>query len=290
MKSLSIILVAVLCVYSNAETIIGEFSGKLDTTGIFFGAALEFFEEVGANHGDIIYGKFAYQSDAEVSRVLEGSNICPAEYIWVQVGDRIIEHNDVAAYVAPGGRSEGIFALTHGSDFVFGETSPVEFLMFGSEEGTPVFSHDLPLSKEDINLEIPWSVSIPVNSSFRVSVSLTESEFELGPECNETTNGDLNGDGKIAFDDFLSLSANFGNEVSGHLAGDIDCNGVVQFADFLILSTNFGKELTDVTLVPEPGLSCLFLAFLCLPLHPCFTCWRNSNARSSMRLRTLKRQ
>ena len=66
--------------------------------------------------------------------------------------------------------------------------------------------------------------------------------------------GDLNGDGSVAFADFLVLSANFGQDVDGYSDGDIDCNGNVSFADFLLLSANFGTEAAagEVASVPEP--------------------------------------
>lgn len=55
--------------------------------------------------------------------------------------------------------------------------------------------------------------------------------------------GDTNGDRKVDFADFLTLSANFGNEVDEAFAdGDFDNDDVVTFADFLVLSGNFGKS------------------------------------------------
>ena len=51
--------------------------------------------------------------------------------------------------------------------------------------------------------------------------------------------GDLNGDGTIGFEDFLRLSANFGQAGTLHADGDFDGNGVVDFSDFLIFSSEF---------------------------------------------------
>ena len=65
--------------------------------------------------------------------------------------------------------------------------------------------------------------------------------------------GDLDGDGEVAFADFLILSGNFGTSVSTYDEGDIDCNGEVDFADFLALSGNFGETLgAAAQSVPEP--------------------------------------
>ena len=86
-----------------------------------------------------------------------------------------------------------------------------------------------------------------------------------GPVCDPNTGGDLDGNGKVEFADFLILSGNFGNDVSGagHEQGDIDCNGKVEFADFLVLSGNFGKDVGGAQSVPEPtGLALLSIAGL----------------------------
>ena len=59
--------------------------------------------------------------------------------------------------------------------------------------------------------------------------------------------GDTDGDGTVAFNDFLTLSSNFGTVVdSGYLAGDFDLDGTVAFSDFLVLSSNFGTTTTSV--------------------------------------------
>ena len=76
--------------------------------------------------------------------------------------------------------------------------------------------------------------------------------------CSPNSMGDLDGNGKVEFADFLRLSSNFGLDVTHHSTGDIDCNGTVDFADFLILSNNFGKHTQAITAVPEPSSSVLF--------------------------------
>ena len=74
--------------------------------------------------------------------------------------------------------------------------------------------------------------------------------------------GDLDGDGTVAFADFLTLSANFGQAVTDPTLGDLDCSGDVAFADFLILSANFGSAVGAQS-VPEPsGLLVLAPALL----------------------------
>jgi len=71
--------------------------------------------------------------------------------------------------------------------------------------------------------------------------------------CNSNTLGDIDGNGKVDFADFLVLSNNFGMDVEGHKFGDIDCNGSVEFADFLTLSNNFGSTVQAAATVPEPS-------------------------------------
>ena len=62
--------------------------------------------------------------------------------------------------------------------------------------------------------------------------------------------GDLDGNGAVEFEDFLTLSPNFA-DAGNYTDGDLNLNGTVDFADFLLLSSNFG-ERTAVSAVPEP--------------------------------------
>ena len=74
--------------------------------------------------------------------------------------------------------------------------------------------------------------------------------------------GDIDGDGSVAFADFLILSNSFGQTVEAGTLGDIDGDGSVAFADFLVLSNNFGQSAAAVA-VPEPtGLELLAIPAL----------------------------
>jgi len=69
-----------------------------------------------------------------------------------------------------------------------------------------------------------------------------------------TLAGDLDGNGDVAFPDFLTLSANFGQDLPSYTAGNIDLTGGVAFPDFLTLSANFGKTPGGAAAaVPEPA-------------------------------------
>ena len=61
-------------------------------------------------------------------------------------------------------------------------------------------------------------------------------------EKEESIPGDADGNGEVAFADFLLLAQNFGKQVDAVWAdGDFNGDGKVEFADFLILAENFGK-------------------------------------------------
>ena len=85
-------------------------------------------------------------------------------------------------------------------------------------------------------------------------------------EAPEIFPGDVDGDGSVAFADFLVLSANFGLAVDANTGGDFDGDGMVGFPDFLVLSSNFGQSAPmGAAAVPEPtGVSLLGLGILAL--------------------------
>ena len=70
--------------------------------------------------------------------------------------------------------------------------------------------------------------------------------------CDPNTLGDADGNGEVAFLDFLILADNFGQKTNDHRLGDFDCNGEVTFLDFLILALNFGTSV-EAQPVPEPS-------------------------------------
>lgn len=83
--------------------------------------------------------------------------------------------------------------------------------------------------------------------------------------------GDLDGDGNVAFSDFLTLSRNFGSDVTSYAAGNIDLVDGVGFPDFLALSQNFGfVGHNAIAIVPEPADSTtpLIAIVYCLLLGP----------------------
>ena len=72
--------------------------------------------------------------------------------------------------------------------------------------------------------------------------------------------GDVNVDGRVGFDDFLTLSRNFRRDFAHYVQGDIDGDFVVSMLDFLILSENYGATVEmsangvqSGVAVPEPS-------------------------------------
>ena len=68
--------------------------------------------------------------------------------------------------------------------------------------------------------------------------------------------GDFDLDGKVDFEDFLTMSGNFNLTEATYAQGDTSGDGKVDFADYLQVSANFGFERQPVVTpisVPEPA-------------------------------------
>ena len=63
--------------------------------------------------------------------------------------------------------------------------------------------------------------------------------------------GDANLSGRVDFEDFLKMSANFGRSGQNFGNGDFDCSGDVGFEDFLLMSANFGSTIEYKLPPPE---------------------------------------
>ncbi|MFP4356340.1 MAG: dockerin type I domain-containing protein [Phycisphaerae bacterium] len=72
--------------------------------------------------------------------------------------------------------------------------------------------------------------------------------------------GDVNGDGKVNFQDYLILTRHFGRSGGGWDKGDFDGNGVTDHLDLDILLQNYGQITpAEDPAVPEPGSLVLVL-------------------------------
>ncbi len=108
---------------------------------------------------------------------------------------------------------------------------------------------------QDVTFRYALSNGIQANGSVVYGLSLDP----VGCAPINALLGDLDGDGSVAFGDFLVLSSNFGTQTQNYGDGDVDCDGTVAFGDFLVLSSNFGQTLGAATSVPEPSGAMLLL-------------------------------
>ena len=104
---------------------------------------------------------------------------------------------------------------------------------FGDYEGTPEVTVRWPTGVEEV---------FAVEESLNSVIELVEGEGTV-PNAPELLGGDATRDGVVNFNDFLILSANFGETGTSWDTGDFDGDGETQFTDFLILSENFGKQI-----------------------------------------------
>lgn len=139
------------------------------------------------------------------------------------------------------------------------EGGSLDFYSHGSIlDGDPMIGNVLFLADNTVDFDLIDPLEDVIGFGLGVLVSPPEME-DTGPVCDPNTMGDIDGNGEVAFSDFLILSANFGQAVTSHAQGDLDCSGDVQFADFLILSANFGTSVGAAASVPEPSSGMLVM-------------------------------
>ena len=154
---------------------------------------------------------------------------------------------------------------------------PMFRLFAGSGDGLNFPDQDFTgLPEFPPNLIIPFIDRVPRNLDFNEDGAVDTTDLVLA--CSQNQNpgpwlqqlnilpGDTDFDGQVAFNDFLTLSSNFGQR-GGWTKGDFSCNGLVEFQDFLSLSANFGSTAEDVLAnVPEPygGICALYGLLVCL--------------------------
>jgi hypothetical protein len=123
---------------------------------------------------------------------------------------------------------------------------------------------------EDLLVNLASSFNFDCDSNDEIDVNdlncITSSQLGDFFDITGFIQGDANGDGNVAFDDFLILSAGFGS-AGNYTQGDFDLSGTVDFSDFLILSANFGQSPNAAVAVPEPS-SLLILSLGALAAGP----------------------
>ena len=92
-------------------------------------------------------------------------------------------------------------------------------------------------------------------ASFDVDISLQDSTATPSPGL-DVHRADFDGDGTVAFSDFLLLGSNFGSQQEDDAFDgrfDLDGDGSVAFGDFLEFSAQFGKELPPPAPLVDPA-------------------------------------
>ncbi len=172
------------------------------------------------------------------------------------------------------------FRITKSNPAPSNPPSDVDVSIGFDDDFQPIDLKDLPstidfdfaATGEDVVLQFTPLSEIAVHTQFvavngfQLTQTAATTPVDPGPVCSPDTMGDLDGDGMVAFADFLILSNNFGQMVDSHEQGDIDCSGDVAFADFLILSNNFGQSVgAEAASVPEPnGLGILAIGMVAI--------------------------
>lgn len=206
-------------------------------------------------------------------------------------GSRNLFGEDVNGLVTPGGRQlfwTAAFAAEDSDDdgFTNGEE-------LGDIDGDGTLERTVNISLPGVADNVPLTaigdcnLDTVLDASDLSCVSDIDARDAVLSALN-TLPGDLDGNGDIAFTDFLVLSGNFGKSDLGYSDGNIDLEGAVNFADFLILSSTFGQTIEGANLsaVPEPHGSYRTLVALLPTL-----CMRKSrrSAMSGRGLRTATR-
>lgn len=237
--------------------------------------------------GDIEDFGFAENfTEYRTGRVVGGGDIQPLvafQPLPAPDGEESEGPNDIAFAPStfPEGLNNGVFVGMHGKFTLGGvanEENPLVFynldddsyFHFISNDEASVGHLDGLLSTDDSLFVADISPSGGFGSSANDSGVIYQLK-SIVPSCSPANEllGDLDGDGNVAFADFLTLSGNFGQDVGSYDQGDVNCDGSVGFDDFLKLSANFGKSTApDATeFVPESSgfsLGMIALALLVL--------------------------
>ncbi len=97
-------------------------------------------------------------------------------------------------------------------------------------------------------LTVVMASALPDGDTYTVTVSSdlqSTGGCPLGGDCDVSVSalmGDLSGNHEVGFEDYLTLSQNFGGANVGWTVGDLNTDGVVNFTDYLLLSQNYGKK------------------------------------------------
>ena len=198
----------------------------------------------------------------------------PDETIEIENPDfgMMVENNGqisgTPAYIGDAGTPDQRFNLTEGNEDVYIDSGL--YAVDGPEPGdtwsfeTSVITPDtqvnfLPSWSEPLNGDDSRSSFSPWGANGHGRLVFVGGEEEICVIPVDGLVADLDGNGEVAFNDFLILSGNYGAMDVSYEEGDIDCDGEVGFTDFLALSGNFGATSGAAAAVPEPSSAMLLL-------------------------------
>ena len=155
---------------------------------------------------------------------------------------------------------DGVDDLLIGDAFAGASTSSgappnhgAAYVIFGRNSTDASGQDALPQSVDvPVHATITYTVrgTLPADRELRGAVEITPADNQIDLEApvkratiGEPLNieGDVDGDGRVSFADFLALSANYGRDQATPEQGDLNRDQLVDFADFVILSANFGR-------------------------------------------------
>lgn len=140
-------------------------------------------------------------------------------------------------------------SVSQRADVRFGINTPGEVFITNKHDGVVRRLSVIPDALGDCNLDTR------LDAADLACVGSIEERDTVLTALN-TLPGDIDGDGDVAFSDFVVLAVNFGQDLASYTDGNLDLEGGVNLEDFIILSTNFGRTPGQVQAmsVPEPSV------------------------------------
>ena len=207
---------------SVADDFVGRVSGAFAPPQQAYAPGIDISEEAGTLNDDwLVVGKMSRAGNSEAEDDYDQFDL------WINPGLGDVDTPDASGKAVP-------------EDSLAVELSSIGMRIFNEEPGDAMIWDELRIGET-------WE---------DVVSAIGDQDVVIGPTCvvpSDGIPGDLDGNGSVAFADFLILSANFGGEGLTYAEGDIDCNGEIAFADFLVLSANFGQGAEQTQAVPEPS-------------------------------------
>ena len=220
-------------------------------------AYLEFYRPFVENHSAVATGQSRSQEGFELAQADERGFV--HEHIWFRLGN-----------LESGPTPHGVYAIQQVITSPNYTRSDPFLLVFNHGLETPGFIQSV-IAARQIIADSPFDCTgdgLLMASDLACVNDITQRDNVL--RAIGSIQGDLDGNGRVEFSDFLILSRNFGTDETSYAAGNIDLVDGVGFTDFLALSRNFGPvNGARLANIPEPGgrYSVAFMVILFLICH-----------------------